>query len=141
MAAVGAKTSAGGVTGRSRVCSTFTSVAEVAPWAFDSSGPRKRWKALRVVERRHRSCGPAGSDPKRSVQRKAGSCAESEQNAASRANLGDPKRVKRHEARLSPASGRKLGGPENDVELGFSIFEKVGCSPESSAHLATKTLS
>jgi hypothetical protein len=37
--------------------------------------------------------------------------------------------------------GESSEEPESDVELGFSFFEKVGCTPESSAHLVTKTLS
>jgi hypothetical protein len=37
--------------------------------------------------------------------------------------------------------GRKPTGPVGDVELGYSFFEKVGCSPESSAHLVTKRTS
>ena len=59
-----------------------------------------------------------------SVQRKAGLRAESEQQRRLAPRLGDPKRVKRHETRHSPASERKLGGPESDVKLGFSFFEK-----------------
>jgi hypothetical protein len=38
--------------------------------ASGSPGAR-RSKALRVAERRHRSCGPAGSDPQRSVRGKS----------------------------------------------------------------------
>jgi len=45
-------------------------------------------------------------------------------DAASHARQGNPKRVKRHEARHSPALGRKPEGPESDVELGCSFFEK-----------------
>jgi hypothetical protein len=116
-----------GVTGRSRVCSTFTSVAEVherclARSRSSWSRPRRNegpspseetrpgrtalthgWKALWVFERRYRSCGPAGNDPKWSVKGKLGSRVESEQNTASHANTRDPKRVKRHETRHSPA--------------------------------------
>jgi hypothetical protein len=86
--------SACGVTGRSRVCSIFTSVAEVHErylarsrsswsWPRRNEGPSASeetrlgrttlthgWKALWVVELRHRSCGPEGSDPKRSVRGK-----------------------------------------------------------------------
>jgi len=41
------------------------------------------------------------------------------------ANFGDPKRVKRHEARHSPGPpGEKPMRPESDVELGCSFFEK-----------------
>lgn len=62
-------------------------------------------KALRIVKRRHRSCGPAGS----------GSPGASEENRFAREvgairrlprELGDPKRVKRHEARHSPSFGK-----------------------------------
>jgi hypothetical protein len=74
----------------------------------------------------------------RERQRKAGLRAESEQYAGSPRRLGDPKRVKRHEARHSPSSRRNpaLG---DDVKLGCSFFEKVGCMPERSTHLATKS--
>jgi hypothetical protein len=100
-----------GVTGRSRVCSTFTSVAEVgerylvcsrSSWSrprrnggpssseetrLGRTAPTHRWKALRIVERRFRSCGPAGNDPRRSVRGKP-------VRVRSRSNMPPPSRTR-----------------------------------------------
>lgn len=59
----------------------------------------------------------------RERQRKAGSHSESEQHAASRANLGDPKRVKRHERDTRRASVKTRSSVDH-VKLGCSFFEK-----------------
>jgi hypothetical protein len=88
-------------------------------------------------DRRHRSCGPAGSDPN----------GASEESRFARwvgakrrltARTGNPKRAKHHEMRCSPGAGRKLGGPVGDVRLGYSFFENVGCTPEDRPHLANE---
>lgn len=92
--------------------------------SFARKASTQRCKAPRVAQCRNRSCGPAASDPKRGVRGKPVR-ARSRNNTPSPARTqGDPKRVKRHEARHSPALGRKQRGPESDVKLGCSFFEK-----------------
>jgi hypothetical protein len=95
-----------GETRRSRVCSTFTLAAESRRAASGSPVVVRRSKALRAVKRRHRSCGPAGSGSKRSVRGKPVRVRRRKNTPTHRANAGDPKRVKRHEARHSPRPGK-----------------------------------
>jgi hypothetical protein len=130
------------------VCSTFTSVAEVderrkghslpsrsRPWR--SEGPSSseetragRTAALRPMEGVPGRRKPApfmrsgGRRPTEERQRRTCSHAESEEDAASRADQGDSKRVKRHESRHSPLRRVKTRRAVGDVELGCSFFEK-----------------
>jgi hypothetical protein len=102
-------TLARGVTGRSSGVLDLHVGCRSRRRASGSPGAHRRWKALRVVECRHRSCGPAGSGSPRSVRGKSVRALGRNNTPTHRTNFGDPKRVKRHEARRSPRPGRKLG--------------------------------
>jgi hypothetical protein len=91
--------------------------------SFRFSGAARRQKALRVVKRRHRSCGPAGSGSLGSVRGKPVRSRSRNNTPPPRANLGDPKRVKRHERDARRASAKTRSSVDH-VKLGCSFFEK-----------------
>jgi hypothetical protein len=108
--------------GRGRVESSYLARARKL-----DPGERRRfigWKALRVVERRHRSCGPAGSDPKRSVRGTPVRARSRSKTPPQRANqvIRSECSVMKRDTRRAP--GRKPAGPVGDVKLGCSFFEK-----------------
>jgi hypothetical protein len=91
--------------------------------AFGSPDAARRQKALRVVKCRHRSCGPAGSDSLGSVRGKPVRTRSRDNTPPPRANLGDPKRLKRHERDTRRASAKTRSSADH-VKLGCSFFEK-----------------
>jgi hypothetical protein len=99
-------TPTGGVTRRSWACSDLTLVSRSRTNAFglpEAFADRRRPRSWNAGTR---SCGPVGSDPKKGVRGKSVR-ARSRRKMPTHRVAGDPKRVKRHEARHSPGSRAK----------------------------------